>query len=29
MISKRIERLDQRAQEMAGVIMRLSVEGAD
>jgi len=29
MISERIERLDQRAQEMAGVIMRLSLEGSD
>lgn len=29
MISEGIERIDQRAQEMAGVIMRLSVEGSD
>lgn len=29
MISERIERLDQRAQEMGGVITRLSLEGSD
>lgn len=29
MITTRIERLDQRAQEMAGVIVRLSLEGSD